>query len=251
MTCAETVDRIELRVAIFIRRGSAAIKQSPLSLRNPVRVTRGQFQRSFGFIALAFGGALLAACQSGGESGLAGVSAGATAPMAGPMQCAVPLPGGPPPRPDRLRNFGTTAAWNAGRGVGRTVITGTGVAVGGPAGGIVAGGFAARTIRSGYDLRGGAWTIIDGAPDCGCSVTFQASAWAAGSPEKGRVSSKGCGNPLLATMNDWRLDETMTGYDAELLIYAADGDRIAVLKREDADYYSGTLSDGTPITLWR
>ena len=58
-------------------------------------------------------------------------------------------------------------------------------------------------------------------------------------------------NPLLAIAADWRLDETMTGFDAELLIYAQNGNRIAVLKRNGPDYYSGQFSTGQAITLWR
>ena len=43
----------------------------------------------------------------------------------------------------------------------------------------------------------------------------------------------------------------MTGLEAEFLLYATNGNRIAVLKRDGPDYYSGQLANGTPVTLWR
>jgi hypothetical protein len=202
---------------------------------------------------------LLAACQAGNGAGLADVAPAAqpqsalfaaAAPLPA-IQCAIALPSGPPAKPRRLVAFGSDAARNVGRNIGRGVVSGVGVSVGGPVGGVVAGGVAATTIRSEYDLRG-AWTATDGSQNCGCSITVSAAMkWTGGSANKGTLSAENCGSPLLASARDWRLDDSLTGFDAELLLYAANGNRVAVLKRDSADYYSGTLSDGTPITVWR
>jgi hypothetical protein len=190
----------------------------------------------------------LASCQSGGGDNAAVAAQGS---FVGPMQCAMPLPSGPPEKPDRLRAFGTAAAWNVGRNVGRNAITGAGTFVAGPVGGAVAGNLAARALPSEFDIRG-QWKITDATADCGCSLSFAATgSWTGANQPRGTASSSGCNNALLATANDWRLDETMTGLDAELLLYAQNGNRIAVLTRDGPNYYSGRLSSGQPLTLWR
>ncbi|WP_144863525.1 AprI/Inh family metalloprotease inhibitor [Mesorhizobium sp. J18] len=198
----------------------------------------------------------LAACRTAGDGSAEfaptaqGQAALSSTAVPAAKQCAIPLPSGPPAKPRRLVAFGSDTAWNVGRGIGRGVVSGVGVGVAGPVGGVVAGGVAA-TIRSEYDLRG-TWTATDGSQDCGCSISVSATTrWKGGSANKGKLSAGNCSNPMLATAHDWRLDDSLTGYEAELLLYAANGNRIAVLKRDSADYYSGALSDGTPITLWR
>lgn len=189
----------------------------------------------------------LSACQSLDADG---VPASAQASV-GPHQCAVPLPSGPPQKPDRLTAFGTAAAWNVGRSVGRNAIAGAGTFVAGPVGGAVAGNLAARALPSEFDIRG-RWTVTDSTPSCGCSMSFTAPGnWSGANAPRGTARTSGCNNPVLANVNDWRLDETMTGIDAELLVYAENGNRVAVLRRDGPDYYSGTLSGGQPITLWR
>lgn len=174
-----------------------------------------------------------------------------TMALPGANQCAVALPSGPPAKPRRLVAFGSDTAWNVSKGIGRGVVSGVGVGVAGPVGGVVAGGVAATTIRSEYDMRG-KWTSTDTSRNCGCTISMSAAtSWTGGSADKGKLAAENCSNPLLASAHDWRLDDSLTGYEAELLFYAANGNRIAVLRRDSADYYSGTLSDGTPITLWR
>lgn len=171
--------------------------------------------------------------------------------LVGPRQCAIPLPDGPPAKPDRMTAFGATAAWDVGRTVGRNAITSAGSMVGGPIGGAVAGGIAARALPSGFDIRG-RWTVTDGASGCGCSVSFTApGSWTGANAPRGAATASGCNNDQLAGVADWRLDETMTGIDAELLLYAQNGNRIAVLKRNGADHYTGQLSTGQQLTLWR
>ncbi len=191
---------------------------------------------------------VLAACQSADSSDqMAAEQAG----FVGPLQCAIALPSGPPQRPDRASAFGTAAAWNVGRTVGRSAIAGAGTFVAGPVGGAVAGNLAARALPSEFDIRG-RWTVTDGSANCGCTMAFAApGSWSGVNPPRGTARTSGCNNPLLAIAADWRLDETMTGFDAELLIYAQNGNRIAVLKRNGPDYYSGQFSTGQAITLWR
>jgi hypothetical protein len=189
----------------------------------------------------------LTACQANGD----GSTNLAEASTVGPLQCQMQLPSGPPAKPDRMSALGTAAAWNVGRTVGRNAIASAGTFVAGPVGGAVAGNIAARALPSEFDIRG-RWTITDGQPDCACSVTVSGEgSWSGANTPRGRIVSSGCNNALLASANDFRLDESMTGIDAELLIYAQNGNRIAVLNRDGPDYYSGRLSNGQSIMLWR
>lgn len=191
---------------------------------------------------------VLASCQATPGNGL--VSSAEDASI-GPRQCAAPLPDGPPAKPDRLMAFGTATAWNVGRTVGRNAIAGAGGMVAGPVGGAVAGKLAASALPSEFDIRGN-WQITDGVPDCACALSLAApGSWSGANTERGTARASGCNNALLASANDFRLDETMTGLDAEFLLYASNGNRIAVLKRDGPDYYSGTLSNGRMITMWR
>lgn len=200
-----------------------------------------------GLIATAL---VASACQSG-DVATGSTQTTAAPAFIGPMQCTTRLPSGPPAKPERLSAFGTATAWNVGKNVGRGAITSAGTMVAGPVGGAVAGTVAARALPSEFDIRG-TWQATDGAPNCGCSLTIQTqSSWSGANPERGTAQSSGCRNSGLANANDWRLDETMTGLDAEFLLYAANGNRIAVLKRDGPDYYSGQFSNGTPVTLWR
>lgn len=198
--------------------------------------------------ALAAMAIALAACQSGdGENSVAA----AQGSFVGPMQCAAPLPDGPPPKPPRMTTFGAATAWNVGRNVGRTALAGAGTFVAGPVGGAVVGNLAARALPSEFDIRG-RWTVTDGSADCGCSLSFAApGTWSGANPPRGSASTSGCNNPLLAGTSDWRLDETTAGLDAEMLLYARNGNRIAVLKRDGPDHYSGQLSTGQALTIWR
>lgn len=198
--------------------------------------------------ALAAAALGLAACQAGDSESSMTAAQGT---FVGPMQCAVPLASGPPAKPERMAAFGTATAWNMGRNVGRSAITGAGTFVAGPVGGAVAGNLAARALPSEFDIRGN-WTVTDGTANCGCSLSFAApGSWSGANPPRGTARTSGCNNPLLASVADWRLDETMTGLEAEMLVYAQNGNRIAVLNRDGPDYYSGKLSTGQSITVWR
>jgi hypothetical protein len=199
-------------------------------------------------IVTAVAAVTLSACQAVGTDGSTSLARAATV---GPLQCTMPLPSGPPEKPDRMTAFGTAAAWNVGRTVGRNAIASAGTFVAGPVGGAVAGNIAARALPSEFDIRG-RWTVTDGIPKCGCSMSLTAQGtWSGANTPRGRIASSGCNNALLASANDFRLDESMTGIDAELLVYSENGNRIAVLTRDGPDYYSGQLSSGQKITLWR
>jgi len=140
---------------------------------------------------------------------------------------------------------------NMGKSVGRSAITGAGTLVAGPVGGAVAGNLAARVLPSSFDIRG-QWTVNDGSTHCSCALSFTAPGTRSGANlPRGDVRSSGCNNAQLASINDWRLDETLSGLEAELLLYARNGNRIAVLKRNGPDHYSGQLSTGQQITIWR
>lgn len=200
-----------------------------------------------GMGALAVFSLFLAACQSVDAIGLSEAEQAA----AGPKQCSFPLPSGAPAKPDRLSAFGTATALNVGKSVGRNAIAGAGSFVGGPVGGAVAGNIAARALPSSFDIRGN-WKMTDGNSGCGCALSFSAKGtWSGANLPRGTVRATGCNNALIASAHDWRLDETMTGLDAELLLYAGNGNRIALLRRDGPDYYSGQLSTGQQVTLWR
>ena len=191
--------------------------------------------------------AILTACQSGSSAD----GAKEQSPSVGPLQCAAPLPSGPPPPPNKLSSFGTATAMNMGKSVGRSAITGAGTLVAGPVGGAVAGNLAARVLPSSFDIRG-QWTVNDGSTNCSCTLSFTApGTWSGANLPRGDVRSSGCNNAQLSSINDWRLDETLSGLEAELLLYARNGNRIAVLKRNGPDHYSGQLSTGQQITIWR
>lgn len=168
-----------------------------------------------------------------------------------PAQCATAIAGGPPSKPSKGADFGSAAAKNVGKGLGRSLISGIGGAVAGPLGGAVAGGVAANAIRSEHDLKG-RWTATDGSPTCGCSIDIKAATnLQMKTANKGKLSPLDCGNPLLAQAKSWTLGYSFTGYDAPFQLLAADGAPLANLNRDGVDYFSGTLSDGTSIVLWR
>ncbi len=204
----------------------------------------------------------LAACQSSNQPAAGTVAesppptdsqfAFAAAPSASsPAQCAVAIAGGPPPKPAKGADFGKAAAKNVGKGLGRSLISSIGGAVAGPLGGAVAGGVATEAIRSEQDLKG-RWTVTDGSPNCGCSIDIKATTnLQMKTANKGKLSPVDCGNPLLAQARGWTLGHSFTGYDAPFQLLAADGASIANLNRDGVDYFSGTLSDGTSIVLWR
>lgn len=232
--------------------------------------------RLVGRAAVAMSFAALAACQSAPPTGAplalqptpqpsppaskaaaqaAAVPAGtaklaASAQATGSVQCAMVI-AGPPPKPAKGADFGGAVAKDLGKNVSRNILSGIAGQVAGPLGGAVAGGLAMHAIRPERDLKG-AWTATDGAPTCGCTVDVSAGINLQGrTADKGKLSAGGCSSPLLATAVRWTLGHSFTGYDAPLDLFAANGAKVASLKRDGMDYFSGALADGTPVTLWR
>ena len=204
----------------------------------------------------------LASCQSSGESPganqtAAGQPAGAgqaafapAAAGAAPAQCAIAI-AGPPPKPAKGADFASATGKNLGKNVGRNLIAGMSGQIAGPIGGVVAGAVAADTIRTEQDLKG-AWTATDGSQTCGCTLDVQSGINLQGrTVYSGSVKSRDCANPLLARAAKWNLGHTFTGYDATFDVTASDGTKLAALKRDGVDYFSGTLADGTPLVVWR
>lgn len=209
-------------------------------------------------LALLLAAAPLAACQSTGETTTqtetqkqefaAKADAGAAA-----GQCSVNIVGGPPPKPAKGADFGKATAKNVGKNVSRNLISNIGARVAGPLGGAVAGGLAANSIRQEQDLSG-KWTATDGAtPGCGCSIEIRsATNLNLATSNNGRVKSVDCRSTMLAGISRWKLGHSFTGYNAKFELLAKDRKTVlATLNRDGVNYFSGTLADGTPVTVWR
>jgi len=217
----------------------------------------------YGFVGLSL--FMLSACQSASPT-LTPVAAQAAPPATAapsavaayaspaatsPAQCAFTIAGGPPPKPAKGADFGQAVAKNMGKNVGKNLIAGMGSRIAGPLGGVVAGAVATDMIRSEQDMKG-VWTATDGAPTCGCAIDVSAGINLQGKiADKGKLTARGCGNPLLSRAARWTLGYSFTGYDAPLDLIAPDGAKLATLKRDGVDYFSGALADGTPVTIWR
>lgn len=205
----------------------------------------------------------LASCQSSGATQTSSdavlgpaaadaeeAAAPAVVASAAPAQCSRPI-AGPPPKPAKGADFASATGKNLGKNVGRNLIAGMGGRIAGPLGGAVAGAVAADAIRAEHDLKG-AWTATDGSATCGCTLDVQSGINLQGrTVYNGALKSRDCGNPLLARAAKWNLGHTFTGYDATFDLTASDGAKLASLKRDGVDYFSGALADGTPLVIWR
>ncbi|PHP68856.1 hypothetical protein CSC94_02365 [Zhengella mangrovi] len=236
-------------------------------------------------ILLALAGAVtLTACQSGttGQAGLMAASTPATterekpakaeattatayaaAPRASAGQCAIKVAGGPPPKPDKGSDFAKNAVGkNLARNVGRNAISNIAGSIAGPLGGAIGSAVAVQAIRTEQDLHG-TWTLTDGSPTCGCEIEittgaglvpagyFRSSGYRLKDAKGGRVSNVSCSNPLLASARSFALGYSFTGYDAKLALQTSGGSGVGLLNRDGMNYFSGTLADGTPVTMWR
>lgn len=175
-----------------------------------------------------------------------------TVDAAVPAACAVAVPGGPPPKPAKGADFGRAAVKNTGKGIQRGIIQQIGGAVAGGLGAAIAGAGARATIRSEQDIKG-VWTITDGAADCGCTVTID-SLWqlTGKGNDAGKAKPYGCNHPLLTRTAHWALGYSFTGYGAKFELKSPDKKTVlASMKRDGMHYFSGTLADGTPVTMWR
>ena len=173
-------------------------------------------------------------------------------PQPVPQQCSIVLAGGPPPIPARGADFGKAVVKDVGKNVSRNLLTMVGGAVGGQIGSAVASGTAQATIRAEGDIKG-TWLITDGSPGCACQVDIGGLFKLQGKgSDSGTLKPKGCSTPALQQVAAWALGYSFTGYDAKFEMKAKDRRTVlATLKREGVHYFAGTMSDGTPVTLWR
>ncbi len=169
-----------------------------------------------------------------------------------PAICASPLAEAPPPAPAKGADFAKNAVGNnLKRNLARNAITQLGGAVGGGIGAAVAGGLAADRIRSEQDLDGN-WALTDGKPDCGCAIEISAGVNLQGdTAAAGAIKKNNC--VTLAGATRWSLTgRSFTGYDTKLQLLAKDRKTVlATMNRNGLNHFSGTLPDGTAVTMWR
>lgn len=211
---------------------------------------------------------LASACQipsPAAKSEAAGTAADATAPTVtafaatptNPAMCSMPLAGGPPPKPAKGADFAKNAVGkNLARNVGRNVL---GNMIGG---GVIGATVASQVVRTEQDL-GGKWMVTDGASNCGCEIQIRTGAgviaqgfgrtsgYKLKDAKGGTMKNMSCSNGHLASVARFALGHSFTGYDAVLAIESINGLPVAEMKRDGINYFSGTLVDGTPVTMWR
>jgi hypothetical protein len=167
-------------------------------------------------------------------------------------QCAIQLASGPPPVPPRGADFGEAVAKNTGKTIKRGVIQQIGGAVAGGLGAVVAGSVAQTTIRNEEDIKG-VWKITDGSQNCACEVSVDSIWKLQGKGEdKGQSQTKGCSDPTVTRIAGWHLGYAFAGYGAKFDLLANDKKTVlASMTREGIHYFTGKLSDGRPVTMWR
>ena len=166
--------------------------------------------------------------------------------------CKTELAAGPPPKPSKGADFGESAAKNTAKGVGRGLIQTIGGHFGGQIGAAAAGGAAAATVRNEEDIKG-TWNITDGSPTCLCKIAVDGLFTMQGKGnDTGTIKVNECTDPEIAKMANWALGYSFTGYNAKFELKSKDKQTVlATLNRDGIHYFSGTLSNGTPITMWR
>ena len=220
---------------------------------------------------------VLAGCSTSGSDGQAvadaaagttvvAASAGGTAVAAAASgalpTCSRPI-AGPPAKPAKGGDFVKHGVGgNLKRNIARNGITQIGGMLGGGLGAAVASGIAADRVRTAEDVDG-RWQATDGANDCGCQVELVNGVGIPGFngrdtikfstdiAKTGKVKAAACRSPLLASAEAFGLGSTFTGYGAPFELRDASGNKLATMKRDGVNYFSGTMSDGTPVTLWR
>lgn len=166
--------------------------------------------------------------------------------------CTIQLAGGPPPKPPRGADFGSAVVKNTGNAVKRGIIQNIGARFGGGLGASIAGGVAQSTIRSEQDIKG-VWNITDGSPNCACQVSVD-SLWKlkGKGADKGFSKLKGCVNPDTKRIANWALGYSFSGYGSKFELKHKDKRTVvATMTREGIHYFTGTMSNGTPVTMWR
>jgi len=219
--------------------------------------------RTTGLIGLA---TLVSACQSpspatspdaAGPMAAASTATAFAATPSKPAVCSMALADGPPPKPAKGADFAKNAVGkNLARNVGRNVL---GNMIGG---GVIGATVASQVVRTEQDL-GGKWMVTDGASDCGCELRIRTGAgviaqgfgrtsgYKLKDAKGGNVNNISCSNPYLASAGRFALGYSFTGYDATLAIESGNGQPVAQMKRDGINYFSGTLPDGTAVTMWR
>lgn len=235
-------------------------------------------------LALALSSSILAACQSSNssapENALASAAAeeqalsstdgtvveasavtevsAATPPISSiaaatsGQQCSIQLAGGPPPVPPRGADFGQAVAKNTGKAIQRGVLQQIGGAVAGGLGAAVAGGVGQATIRQEEDIKG-VWMITDGNNGCACEVSVDSLFKLKGKgADTGISKTRACSDPAIQQVAAWQLGYAFAGYGAKFELKKSDKKSIlATMTRQGIHYFSGTLSDGRPVTMWR
>ncbi|MGI9402171.1 MAG: hypothetical protein ACR2O0_13020 [Rhizobiaceae bacterium] len=164
--------------------------------------------------------------------------------------CKKELADGPPPKPARGADFGQIAANNNSSDEQGIIQT-----IGGHFGEQTAATndstTSART-NSDVDVRG-TWNITDGSPNCVCKLTVDGVFTTQGKgSDTGTIKINECTSPGIISMATWSLAYTSSGYDSKLELKTKDRKTaLAILNREGIHYFSGRLSNGAPITMWR
>ncbi|MEM7461888.1 MAG: hypothetical protein AAF362_04340 [Pseudomonadota bacterium] len=198
-------------------------------------------------------GLAVSSCQTSDTSGpstaVVPVDAQPTAPAVNP-NCITELAKGPPSKPARGADFGQAAAKDnadGGQGLIQTI------------GGHFGGQTAAATdsansaeVSSNEDVKG-TWNITDGSPSCVCKLAMDGVFATQGrGSDTGTVKLNECTSPGITNMAAWSIAYTANGYDSKLELQTKDRKTVlATLNRDGVHYFSGTLSNGTPITMWR
>ena len=167
--------------------------------------------------------------------------------------CSVQLANGPPPKPSKGADIARNAVGkNVGRNAGRSILTHLGGRLGGGIGVAAASGAATSTIRTEQDMKG-KWLVTDGRSDCACNISINSGInLQMKSSNKGKLKTEGCANPALAASQRWRLGHSFTGYNASFELLANDNKTVlATMRRDGLNYFSGTLPNGEPVTMWR
>ncbi|MGB7433083.1 MAG: hypothetical protein WA921_11510 [Ahrensia sp.] len=206
----------------------------------------------------------LAGCQTGGtaasstieEDDLNATPSAFAATPAAPGLCAIELASGPPPKPAKGADIAKGLGKNVARNVGRNILANT---IGG---GAIGATVASQVVRTEQDL-GGKWMVTDGSSNCACEIRVRtgagvvatgfgrASGYKLRDAKGGSMQNMSCSNPRLTQVARFALGYSFTGYDAKLAVESASGAAIAEMNRDGVNYFSGTLSDGTPVTMWR
>lgn len=166
--------------------------------------------------------------------------------------CKTELAAGPPPKPAKGADFGEAAAKNSTKSGGGGLIQTIGGHFSGQPGASATDGAATTAVSNEEDIKG-TWNITDGSLTCVCKLAIDGVITTQGKgTDTGTIKVKECTNPQIAKMASWALGYSFNGYNAKFELKAKDKKAVlATLNRDGIHYFSGKLSDGLPITMWR